>query len=112
MRIELPEAPYKEIPKQSRHRALLLDSIQSLPGVDAVMVSELPLSGDLTFVIEGQNPDPSGNEQEVQTRSVGGNYFQTMKILILSGRGPEKAGIDPLNKIIDRNPDDNVKSAS
>ena len=24
---------------------------------------------------------------------------------------PDKAGIDPLNKLIDRNPDDNVKAA-
>ena len=35
-----------------------------------------------------------------------------MKFEFVVDEQPEKAGIDPLNKMIDRNPDDNTKSAS
>ena len=35
-----------------------------------------------------------------------------MKFEFAVNEAPEKAGIDPLNKMIDRNPDDNTKSAS
>ncbi|MCI0614203.1 hypothetical protein L0244_14550, partial [bacterium] len=35
-----------------------------------------------------------------------------MKFEFVVNEPPEKAGIDPLNKMIDRNPDDNTKSAS
>ncbi len=46
MRVELPEARYEEIPKQTQFRRELLERLNSLPGVEAAMVSELPLSGD------------------------------------------------------------------
>ncbi|MEM9326496.1 MAG: hypothetical protein AAGA85_12605, partial [Bacteroidota bacterium] len=34
------------------------------------------------------------------------------EITVTVGAKPTKGGIDPLNKFIDRNPDDNVKTAS
>ncbi|MGH8527891.1 MAG: FtsX-like permease family protein, partial [Gammaproteobacteria bacterium] len=46
MRVELPETRYKEVSKQTRFRNQMLDEINSLPGVQAAIVSELPLSGD------------------------------------------------------------------
>src|SRR5947209_5929564 len=88
MRIELPEAHYKEIPQQTRFRRDLLERLNSLPSVEAAMVSELPLSGDYlthNFAIEGRAVAP-GDEPEVHVRSVGGDYFHTLKIPVLRGR--------------------------
>ncbi|MBS1786910.1 MAG: ABC transporter permease [Acidobacteria bacterium] len=88
MRIELPEARYKEIPKQSQYRRALLDEVNTLPGVRAALVSEVPLSGDwLThnFLVEGQQL-AEGSEPDVQTISVEGDFFHAMQIPLLSGR--------------------------
>jgi putative ABC transport system permease protein len=63
MRVELPETRYKEVDSQTRFRRQALASIDSLPGVQSAMVSELPLSGDSLnhdFVIEGRPPNRSG----------------------------------------------------
>ena len=80
MRVELPEARYKEIDKQTRFRTQALAAINSLPGVQAAMVSELPLSGDSLdhdFVIEGRPPIAPGDEPSLETRSVMGDYFHS-----------------------------------
>ncbi|HVG21442.1 MAG TPA: ABC transporter permease [Blastocatellia bacterium] len=89
MRVELPESRYKEIPKQTAFRQGLIDGLSSLPGVEASMISELPLSGDqLThnFIIEGRPPLVVGEEPELMTRTVGGDYFRVMSIPLLQGR--------------------------
>jgi len=88
MRVELPEARYEEASKQRLFRARLLESLNSLPGVQAAMISELPLSGDyLThdLSIEGRPVKP-GEEPEVQTRTILGDYFSVMGIPLLRGR--------------------------
>ncbi len=94
MRVELPEAHYKEVDKQVRFRTQTLAAVNSLPGVKAAMVSELPLSGDSLnhdFVIEGRPPIAPGDEPSLETRSVMGDYFQTMGISLKAGRdfGPQ-----------------------
>lgn len=89
IRIDLPESRYREIPKQMQYRRALLDETNSLPGVHAAMVSELPLSGDAlmhNFLVEGRPPIAPGDEPEVETRSVVGDYFQVMQIPLLAGR--------------------------
>lgn len=89
MRVELPESRYREIPKQLVFRQRVLESVNSLPGVQAAMVSELPMSSDwLThnFIIEGRDPLAPGDEPELMTRSVAGEYFTTMGIPLLAGR--------------------------
>jgi putative ABC transport system permease protein len=89
MRVELPESRYREIPKQIQFRQALLDGLNSVPAVQAAMVSELPLSGDYlthNFVIEGRPPLAPGEAPEVNVRSVGGDYFRTMRIPVLAGR--------------------------
>jgi putative ABC transport system permease protein len=89
MRIELPEARYKEIPKQTQFRERALEAINALPGVEAAMVSEIPLGGDSlfhNFLIEGRAPVSPGEEPELFSRTVGGQYFRTMKIPLLKGR--------------------------
>jgi len=66
MRVELPEARYKEKDKQTRFRTQALANIGSLPGVQAAMVSELPLSGDSLdhdFLIDGRPRSPPETSQ-------------------------------------------------
>ncbi|HYU97677.1 MAG TPA: ABC transporter permease, partial [Pyrinomonadaceae bacterium] len=89
MRVELPEARYKEVARQTRFRTQTLDAINSLPGVQAAMVSELPLSGnslDHDFLIDGRPPIAPGDEPSLETRSVLGDYFHTMQIPLRLGR--------------------------
>ncbi len=89
MRVELPEARYKEKDKQTHFRTQALAGINSLPGVQAAMVSELPLSGDALdhdFLIEGRPPIAPGDEPSLQTRSVMGNYLQVMQVPLRMGR--------------------------
>ncbi|PWT91366.1 MAG: ABC transporter permease [Blastocatellia bacterium] len=94
MRVELPEARYKELNPQTRFRQQVLDSINSLPVTQAAMVSELPLSGDWLdhdFLIDGWPPVAAGDEPSLQTRSVMGDYFHVMQIPLRAGRdfGPQ-----------------------
>ena len=89
MRVELPETRYKEVAQQTQFRMRVLDGTNSLPGVQAAMVSELPLSGDWLdhdFVIDGRPPIAPGDEPSLQTRSVFGDYFRTMQIPLRAGR--------------------------
>lgn len=94
MRVELPEARYKDVEKQTRFRTQALETINSLPGVKAAMVSELPLSGDSLdhdFLIEGRQPIAPGDEPSLESRSIMGDYFNAMKIPLRAGRdfGPQ-----------------------
>jgi putative ABC transport system permease protein len=89
MRVELPEARYKEIPQQRQFRERLLQALNAQPGAQAAFISELPLSDyrlSHNFVIEGRPPVATGDEPEVETRSVSRTYFETMKIPLLGGR--------------------------
>jgi putative ABC transport system permease protein len=89
MRVELPEARYKEIPLQTRFREQVLDQMNDLPGVQAAMVSEIPLGGNSlnhNFVIEGRPPITEGDEPELYSRSVAGDYFKVMGIPLRRGR--------------------------
>jgi putative ABC transport system permease protein len=88
MRLELPETRYKEIPAQMRFRRAVLERLNALPGVQAAMVSELPLSGESLnhdFTREGWNLQP-GAEPDVHTRSVLGDYFRALQIPLQLGR--------------------------
>ena len=87
--IQLPESRYKETPKQTQFRQRVLDGLNALPGTQAAMVSEVPMSGDWlnhNFVIEGRPPLAEGDEPEIDSRSVLGDYFRTMQIPLRFGR--------------------------
>ncbi|PYS70735.1 MAG: hypothetical protein DMF69_12620 [Acidobacteria bacterium] len=89
MRVELPESRYQHVAPQTRFRTQALAQINSLPGVQAAMISELPLSGDSlnhNFVIEGRPPIAVGDEPDLETRSVMGDYFKVMEIPLRQGR--------------------------
>ena len=94
MRVALPETRYKEVAPQTRFRKQVLDGMNSLPGVQAAMISELPLSGDSLnhdFLIDGRPPIAPGDEPSLETRSVIGDYFKVMQIPLRRGRdfGPQ-----------------------
>jgi putative ABC transport system permease protein len=98
MRVELPETRYKEVESQTRFRTQALANINSLPGTQAAMVSELPLSGDSLdhdFLIEGRPPIAPGDEPSLETRSVMGDYFHVMQIPLKSGRDFQSHDFDP-----------------
>jgi putative ABC transport system permease protein len=89
VRVELPEARYKEVAQQTVFRERVLEELNSLPGTRAAMVSELPLGGESlmhNFVIEGRPALAPGDEPELYARNVGGDYFNTMRIPLREGR--------------------------
>lgn len=89
LRMELPEEGYRALEPQQRFRRQLVEGLNSLPGVRAALVSELPLAGGLlthNFVIEGRPPKAPGDEPEVVTRTVAGDYFRVMDIPLVLGR--------------------------
>jgi len=97
MRVELPETRYKEVALQTRFRKQVLAGMNSLPGVQAAMVSELPLSGDSLdhdFLIDGRPPIAAGDEPSLDTRSVLGDYFKVMQIPMRRGRNFGPADFD------------------
>src|SRR6185295_19203991 len=97
MRVELPETRYKEVAPQTRFRKQVLAGMNSLPGVQAAMVSELPLSGDSLdhdFLIDGRPPIAAGDEPSLDTRSVLGDYFKVMQIPMRRGRDFGPADFD------------------
>jgi predicted permease len=105
MEIQLPVTRYAEIPKQTVFRRAVLARLNSLPGVKAAMVSDLPLGGNWithNFVIDGRAPLPVGDEPEVETQCVMGDYFRVMRIPILAGRDitPEDREGQPLVAVV------------
>jgi putative ABC transport system permease protein len=73
MQIQLPQSRYDQVPKQTQFRRSVLDGLNAILGVQAAMVSEVPMGGDFVyhnFVIEGRAPMAEGSEPEAQSRSV------------------------------------------
>jgi putative ABC transport system permease protein len=89
LRLDLPEAGYRELEPQRRFRQRLLEAVGALPGAQAAMISELPMSADYlthNFVIEGRPAYAAGEAPELYTRTVAGGYFRTLGIPLLRGR--------------------------
>ncbi len=87
--LELPEARYADIAKQTLYRQGILDALNAVPGTRTAMVSELPLSGNWLHhnaLFEGRPAPPPGQEPEIQSRSVAGDYFRVMGIPLRAGR--------------------------
>jgi putative ABC transport system permease protein len=87
--IQLPATRFAEIPKQTFFRRELLARLNSLPGVHAAIVGDLPLSGDEmthAVVFQGRPAVPTGEEPQVDTFCVMGDYFRVMRIPLVAGR--------------------------
>ena len=89
MYLQLPATRYAEIPKRTQFRRELLARLNSLPGVQVGMITDIPLGGnyvEYSFVIDGRPRIPEGDEPKVQTLSVMGDYFRVMRIPLRAGR--------------------------
>jgi len=89
MYLQLPKTRYPEIPSETNFRRELLARVNALPGVEAAMVSDLPLAGNYVghrVVIDGRPTPAVGTEPLVQTLSVMGDYLSVMQIPIRAGR--------------------------
>ena len=89
MFLQLPATRYHEIPKQTQFRRELFARLNSLPGVQTGMVTDIPLGGNYVghyLVIYGRPPVPKGDEPKVQTLTVMGDYFRVMQIPLRAGR--------------------------
>ncbi len=90
MHLQLPATRYADIPPQTQFRRELLVRLNSLPGVEAAIVTDIPFGGNYlthSIVIDGRPPVLVGAEPHVQTLSVMGDYFHVMQIAIRAGRG-------------------------
>ena len=89
MYLQLPPTRYPHIPLQNNFRRELLARVNSLPGAEAAMITDLPLAGNDVnhrVVIDGRPTPAVGAEPKVQTLSVMGDYFGVMQIPIRAGR--------------------------
>lgn len=87
--IQLPATRYAEIPPQTSFRRALLAKLNSLPGAQAALVSDFPLTDSEvmhSLAFEGRPPVPTGDEPEVDTFCVMGGYFRVMQIPLRAGR--------------------------
>ncbi len=89
LRFDLPSARYSAAQRVAFYRQLL-SHVQVLPGVSAVAgVEPLPLSNEgmaCSFEIQGR-PTPKGTYFNTDFITVTPDYFRTMRIPLLSGRG-------------------------
>ena len=89
MYLQLPGTRYPQISMQTNFRRELLARINAFPGVEAAMITDLPLAGNFVghrVVVDGHPTLPEGTEPIVQTLSVMGEYFGVMQIPIRAGR--------------------------
>ncbi|HEY7237257.1 MAG TPA: ABC transporter permease, partial [Gemmatimonadaceae bacterium] len=94
---------YPDEARQEQFASTLLARLQATPGITSAGVSfSLPLSGSgfgLTFAIDGR-PEASGPEEpRAQVRVATADYFRTMGIPLLRGRGftaQDRAGTTPV----------------
>ncbi|MGH7475414.1 MAG: ABC transporter permease [Longimicrobiales bacterium] len=88
----LPPSTYPEPANQTAFFEGLIERLESLPGVaNAAVVNGLPPVRDVNAndtEFEGIAPTPDGPAQNVDYyQVVGGEYFETMRIPIVAGRG-------------------------
>ena len=87
--INLPSVRYGKPEQEAAFYRDLVERARNMPGVQSASgIFPLPLSDNrvrTTFVIEG-HPVPKSEEPRTQFRTVGLEYFSTMKIPLLAGR--------------------------
>ena len=103
MRLMLPRAKYQQQPQRAAFYNDLLQRVKATPGVEsAAFVNYLPLGGQNSsesYLVEGEAEPQPGRENEGRYRVATPEYFQTMRIPIVAGRGfseQDKAGAPPV----------------
>jgi len=105
--IKLPGLKYHEAVDRAAFYRHLLDKVAALPGVSAAAVdSNAPFSGfraEENFGVTGQPESRPGEEPTAETHGVSPDYFRTMGIPLLRGRGlgAEDVAGNPLVVVID-----------
>jgi putative ABC transport system permease protein len=91
MRVTLPFARYREDEKVAAFFEQTAERLRATPGVvSAGIISQLPLGGSNTgtvILIEGREPSAPGQGISADYRVVNEDYFRTLGIPLLSGRG-------------------------
>ncbi|HEV8355667.1 MAG TPA: ABC transporter permease [Gemmatimonadales bacterium] len=89
-RVALAGPPYADGAPQQRFFEAAIARLASVPGVDDVgAVSNPPLQGGgtNTFRVEGAPEPPASRRPEAVMRGVAGDYFRTLGIPLVAGRG-------------------------
>jgi putative ABC transport system permease protein len=90
--LSLPEARYPEDPQVDEFFAAFMERIEAIPGVRSAgaIAGGVPMSGSsfvIGFEVEGREPLPLGQSQSLNTRVVTPDYFRTLGIPVITGRG-------------------------
>src|SRR5215203_5586853 len=103
MNLVLPGAKYREQPQRAAFYNDLVQRVKAYPGVEsAAAVNYLPLGGansSDSYLVEGMPEPAPGQEIDGRYRVCTPDYFRTMGIPILKGRGfteQDKAGATPV----------------
>jgi putative ABC transport system permease protein len=103
MNLVLPAAKYKEESQRAAFYSNLVQRVNAIPGVElAAAVNYLPLGGANSsdaFLIEGRPDPPPGQEFVGRYRVCTPDYFRTMEIPVVKGRGfteQDRAGGPPV----------------
>ena len=103
MSLVLPVAKYREEPQRAAFYQDLVQRVKANPGVEsAALVSYLPLGGanaSDSYLVEGVPEPAPGQEYDGRYRVATPDYFRTMGISLVRGRGftdQDKAGATPV----------------
>jgi putative ABC transport system permease protein len=103
MMLVLPGAKYREDPQRAAFFKELVQKAQTVPGVQsAAVVNYIPLGGansSDSYLVEGQPEPQPGQENIGRYRVCSPEYFKTMGISVLKGRGftsDDKPGATPV----------------
>jgi len=106
-RIDLPYFGYREYEKVLNFSKALIDKTTALPGVEKVAIGANPpllAMWQLTFVIEGKPAPVPGQEPNVDSEVIAGDYFAAFQAPLLHGRlfNEQDTKNTPLVAIIDQ----------
>jgi putative ABC transport system permease protein len=103
MNLVLPGAKYKDETARAAFYNDLIQRVKAQPGVQsAAVVNYLPLGGSNSsdsYLVEGEPEPAPGQEHDGRYRVATPDYFRTMEISIVRGRGfteQDKAGAPPV----------------
>jgi putative ABC transport system permease protein len=103
LNLVLPGAKYKDQPARSAFYNDLVQRVKAYPGVEsAAVVNYLPLGGSNSsddYLVEGEPAPAPGQEYDGRYRVSTPDYFRTMGIPLIRGRGftdQDKAGAPPV----------------
>ncbi len=103
MSMTLPRAKYADGAKRLVFYEDFLKRVETMPGVEAAgLVNYLPLGGSNSsdsYLVEGLPEPPPGQEFIGRRRVCSPNYFQSMGITLLQGRGftaQDRTGAEPV----------------